>query len=111
MEIVAKIQYWRIAPRKVRLVADQVRGVGVQRAMDSLMFATQHAARGISKLIKAAVSSASGRKGIDVDSLYVKRISVDQGPTLKRFMTRARGSASPIKKKTSHVTLILDEKR
>ena len=111
MEIVAKIQYWRIAPRKVRLVCDQVRGIQVQKAMESLMFGTQHACRGIAKLIKAAVASASGRKGIDVDALYVKRISVDQGPTLKRFMTRARGSASPIKKKTSHVTLVLDEKR
>lgn len=99
-----------MAPRKVRLVADTVRGRPVQEAIDFLTFTRKSAAVDLSKLLRSAVSNADQKGGIDVDNLVVKSIWVDQGPTLRRFLARARGSASRINKKTSHITVILEEK-
>ena len=109
-EVEAKLRYLRVAPRKVRLVADQVRGLPVQEAMDRLTFARKSACRDLWKLIRSAVSNADKKGGMDVDNLVVKAIWVDQGPTIRRFLPRARGSASRINKKTSHITVVLEEK-
>ncbi|QQR80831.1 MAG: 50S ribosomal protein L22 [Deltaproteobacteria bacterium] len=106
----AKISYLRVAPRKVRLVVDEVRGLPVQRAIDLLTFAKKASSVDISKLLRSAVANADKKGGVDVDNLYVKSISVDQGPIIRRFLARARGSASRINKKTSHITVVLEEK-
>jgi large subunit ribosomal protein L22 len=106
----AKLRYLRVAPRKVRLVADQVRGLPVQQAIDLLTFARKSAAIDLSKLIKSAIANADQKGGIDVDNLVVKTVLVDQGPIIRRFLARARGSASRINKKTSHITVVLEEK-
>ncbi len=106
----AKISYLRVAPRKVRLVVDEVRGLPVQRAIDILMFAKKASSIDISKLLKSAVANADKKGGVDVDNLYVKSICVDQGPIIRRYLARARGSASRINKKTSHITVVLEEK-
>lgn len=106
----AKLRYLRVAPRKVRLVADQVRGLPVQQAIDLLTFARKSAALDLSKLIRSAVANADHKGGIDVDNLVVKTVLVDQGPIIRRFLARARGSASRINKKTTHITVVLEER-
>lgn len=109
-QVQAHLRYLRVAPRKVRLVADDVRGLPVQEALDLLTFARKSAAIDLSKLIRSAVANADRKGGIDVDNLVVKTVMVDQGPTIRRFLARARGSASRINKKTSHITVVLEEK-
>ncbi len=109
-EIQVKLRHLRVAPRKVQLVADEVRGKGIQQALDLLLFTRKSAAIDISKLLRSGVANANQKKGIDVDNLVVKSIWVNQGPTLRRSLPRARGSASRINKKTSHVTVVLEEK-
>ncbi len=109
-EVKAHLRYLRVAPRKVRLIADAVRGLPVQQALDMLTFARKSASIDISKLIRSAVANADRKGGIDVDNLVVKSIYVDQGPIIRRFLARARGSASRINKKTSHITVVLEEK-
>ena len=106
----ACLRYLRVAPRKVRLVADTVRGLPVQEALDFLTFARKSAAQDVLKLIRSAVANADQKRNIDVDNLVVKTIYVDQGPIIRRFLARARGSASRINKKTSHITVVLEEK-
>jgi large subunit ribosomal protein L22 len=100
-----------MAPRKISVVATLVRGKNVGAALNILKFTKRAAARPVAKLIKSAVANATDlSKGqVDVDRLYVKAISVDQGPTAKRFMPRAMGRASPIHKKTAHVHVVLAE--
>ncbi len=109
-EAKAKISYLRVAPRKVRLVCDLIRGVKVAKALDILRFTKRACSKDLLKLILSAVANANVKGGIDVDNLYVHRLMVDQGPILKRWLPRARGSATPIQKKTSHVTVVLTEK-
>lgn len=109
-EVKAKLRYLRVAPRKVRLVADCVRGLPVQKAIDLLGFLKKSAAIDISKLIRSAAVNADRKGGMDIDNLFVKSITVDQGPIIRRFLARARGSASRINKKTSHITVVLSEK-
>jgi large subunit ribosomal protein L22 len=103
-----KLNYLRITPRKVRLVADTIRGMRVNEAEAQLMFQRRRASEAILKLLRSAVASAKLNK-MNPDKLVVKSITVDQGPMLKRIMMRARGSASGIQKKMSHVTLVLSE--
>ncbi|WP_027716901.1 50S ribosomal protein L22 [Desulfuromonas sp. TF] len=110
MEARAKLRYARLSPQKTRLVVDMVRGKGVQDALNILKFSPQKAAAVVSKLVSSAVANAE-QKGIsDVDRLFVKTINVDQGPALKRFLPRAQGRATRIRKPTSHITVVLDEK-
>src|ERR1700690_3678036 len=110
MEVKASLKFARMAPRKIRLVADMVRGKGVNEAIQILTFVNKKSAPILKKLVQSAVANADQKKTVDLDTLYVKHISVDQGPTLKRYMPRAMGRASEIKKKTSHVNLILEER-
>jgi large subunit ribosomal protein L22 len=109
MEAVATLRYGRMAPRKIRLVVDLVRGKRVEEAMSILSFTPKVAARVVKKLIKSAMANAENKGDIDVDTLYIKRIFVDEGPTLKRFTPRAMGRATSIRKRTSHITVVLDE--
>lgn len=110
MEVKAKLRYTRMAPRKIRLVADVVRGKNVNEAIKALAFLNKKAAPIVKKLIRSAIANAEQKKTVDVDNLFIKLITVDQGPTMKRFMPRAQGRASEIRKKTSHINLILAEK-
>lgn len=105
----AKLRHLRIAPRKVRLVADMVRGLGVEHALDVLEFSDKRAALPLSKLVRSAVANADAEGNVDVDQLRIKAIAVDAGPTLKRFQARAQGRATPRLRRTSHVTLTLEQ--
>jgi large subunit ribosomal protein L22 len=109
MEASAKLSFVRLSPQKARLVIDMVRGKGVQEALNILKFSPQRAAEIVAKLVSSAVANAE-QKGVgDVDRLFVKTIFVDQGPVLRRFMPKGRGSASRIRKPTSHITVVLAE--
>ncbi len=110
MEVQAKARFIRISPRKAGLAADLVRGKMVQEALTDLAFCQKAGGRIITKLLKSALANVDQLGNMDMDSLFVKRISVDQGPTMKRFRPRAMGRATRIRKRTSHITLILDEK-
>ena len=110
METQAKLRNVRLSPRKARLVVDMVRGKGIQEAMNILQFSPQKTAPILSKLLKSAVANAEQKGVSDVDALFVKTVMVDQGPVLRRFMPRAQGRASRIRKPTSHITVVLDVK-
>jgi large subunit ribosomal protein L22 len=105
----AKLRYLRIAPRKVRLVTDLIRGKTVEETQAILRFTQKKAARPLSKLLKQALANAKDNFQIDEKNLYISKLLVDEGPKLKRFMPRARGKADEIHKKTSHITLVLGE--
>ena len=110
METRARAKYVLMAPQKARLVVDMIRGRPVEQALGILEFTTKRAARLIAKTVKSAVANAENTQSVDVDKLYVARAWVDEGPTLKRFMPRAHGRATPILKRTSHVTIVVDER-
>lgn len=110
MEAKAQAKYIRISPQKARLVADLVRGKKVEEAKSILTFTRKKAAGIIGKVLKSAVANATQNPGIDENILFVKTIFVDQGPSLKRWRARAQGRVAPIKKRMSHITVILDEK-
>jgi len=99
----------RIAPRKVRLVVDLVRGKQVQDALDAVRFLNKRGAPAVFKLISSAIANASQSASVDVDSLVVSEAFVNEGPMLRRFIPRAKGSASGIRKKSSHITIKLRE--
>jgi large subunit ribosomal protein L22 len=100
----AHLRFLRVAPRKVRLVANEVRGMKVGEAIAMLKYTPQAAAGHLSKLLRSAVANAEQKGGrVDVDALYVKTLTVDQGPKMRRFMARAMGRAYRVEKKTSHV--------
>ena len=100
----ASLSYLRIAPRKVRIVADHVRGQKVGDALALLKYTPQAAAAPLAKLLRSAVANAEQKGGhVDVDALFVKTLTVDQGPKMRRFMPRAMGRAYRVEKKTSHV--------
>jgi large subunit ribosomal protein L22 len=109
METRAVAKYVRISPRKARLVMGQLRGKRVEEALNLLNFAPQKSAYIVKKLINSAVANAEENTEIDVDTLFVKTIFADEGPTLKRFRPRAMGRATRIRKRTSHITVILEE--
>jgi large subunit ribosomal protein L22 len=110
-EVKAYLRYLRIAPRKVRLVADLIRGKSVLEAERILNFTRKKAALPLLKLLKSAISNAKHNFNLDEKNLYVSKITVDQGPKTKKVFPRARGRADIKEKKTSHVTLILKEKK
>ncbi len=110
MEVTAKAKFVRVAPRKAQLVADLIRNKGSEEALNILIFTKKAASKIIIKLLKSAIANATQRKNIDVDRLYIKKITVDQGPTMKRFQPRALGRATMIHKRTSHINIVLDER-
>ena len=110
MEVTAKARYVRVSPRKARLVTDLVKGKKVEEALNILAFTKKAFAKTLIKVINSAVANAQQNNQMDVDTLMVKRIAIDGGPTLKRYIPRAMGRATMVRKRTSHVTVVLDEK-
>ena len=109
MEVQAVAKYIRISPQKAWLVADVVRGQDVETAITTLRFMPKKAARILRKVLESAVANAEQTETIDVDTLYVKEIQINGGPMLKRFRPRAMGRATRILKRTSHITVVVDE--
>lgn len=101
----AKLSYVRVAPRKMRVIADLIRGKNVTQAINSLRFLNKAGSQEFFKLLVSAVANAEDRGNSDVDGLVVQRVMVDQGPALKRWRPRAHGRATRVLKKTSHVYL------
>lgn len=106
----ASLKSLRVAPRKVRLVADLIRGKQVEEALNILLFTDKKSAKPLEKLLRSAVANADQKGGVDVDNLYVGAVMVDGGPTMKRFRPRAMGRAAPILKRTSHITIGLENR-
>jgi large subunit ribosomal protein L22 len=109
MSVTAKLKYLRIAPRKVRLVADLIRGKKAFEAQNSLRFLSNKTAGVMLKLLNQALANAKNNFKLEEGNLYISKLTVDGGPILKRFRPRARGSANAIQKKTSHILIVLDE--
>ena len=109
MEAKAVARYIRMSPQKVRLVADLIRGKKIQEARNILLYTRKYAAGIVANVLKSAVANAAQNPNIDENILYVKEIYVDQGPSLKRWRARAQGRAAGFKKRSSHITVILDE--
>ena len=111
-EIKAELNYLRIAPRKVRLAADMIRGKKAGEAKALLAFSIKKAARPLRKLLESAMANAKNDFNIEKpDELIIVKLTVDEGPKLKRWRARARGRAMQIQKKTSHITLVLTEQK
>ncbi|SCY80156.1 50S ribosomal protein L22 [Desulfoluna spongiiphila] len=107
MEVKAVARYVRISPQKVRKILGAVKGKPVEAGINSLKFMPQKAAAIVEKTLRSAVANADHNNELDVDALFIKNITVDQGPSLKRFRARARGRGSRILKKTSHITVVV----
>ena len=105
MEIAAVYKYARISPQKCRLIADQIRGLPIEEALNILKFSRKRAAKFIKKALDSAIANAENNEGADIDELVVSTVFVDQGPTLKRLQPRAKGRADRILKRTSHITV------
>ncbi len=110
MEARAVARYVRISPYKARLVVDLIRGKPVDEALNILRFTPKKAARLVRKVLESAIANAEHNYQMDPDRLYVKRAYVDEGPRLKRLWPRAFGRASRILKRTSHITIVVEEK-
>jgi len=109
MEVKAKVKFIRMSPTKLRLVANLIKKLTVAKALDQLQFINKLASRPLSKLIKSAIANAEHNFELAKDNLFIKEITIDEGPTLKRSMPRAHGRATPIRKRTSHINLVLGE--
>jgi large subunit ribosomal protein L22 len=105
MEVAAKLKNARMSPQKCRLVADQIRGAPVDRALQMLTFSPKKAARLVKKVLESAIANAEHNEGADIDELKVARVFVDEGPSFKRFHARAKGRGNRIIKRTSHITV------
>lgn len=110
METAARLRFARISPQKCRLVADQVRGMPVDKALELLTFSPKKAAAIVKKVLESAIANAEHNDGADIDELKVAQIYVDQGPVLKRLRARAKGRANRILKRTSHITVTVADK-
>jgi large subunit ribosomal protein L22 len=109
MEAFSKHRYARISPQKCRLIADQVRGLPVGQALNTLNFSKRSAAGFVKKTLEAAIANAENNQGADIDELHISAIYIDQGPSLKRFQARAKGRANRILKRTSHITVTVSD--
>jgi large subunit ribosomal protein L22 len=109
MQASAKLSHARISAQKCRLVADQIRGLPVERALQVLIFSPKKAAHLVRKVLESAIANAEHNEGADVDELKVSAVCVDEGPTLKRWHARAKGRANHIFKRTSHITITVAE--
>ena len=109
MEIVAKAKLMRISPVKMRIVGDLIKRKNVNDALVILEFTPKKGAFILRKLLDSAIGNARQKKYVDVDTLYVKNVVVNEGPVMKRFLPRAMGRATPLRKRMSHITLVLDE--
>ena len=105
MQVSAKLKHARISPQKARLVADQIRGLEVERALQLLQFSNKKAAGITRQILESAIANAEHNEGADVDELKVSAVFVDEGPVMKRLRARAKGRANRILKRTSHITV------
>jgi len=110
MEVAAKLKYARISAQKCRLVADQIRGLPVDKALGLLVFSQKKAAGIVKKVLESAIANAEHNEGADIDELRIARIYVDEGPVQKRFQPRARGRSNQILKRSSHITVTVSDK-
>lgn len=110
MQVNAKLRHARISAQKARLVADQVRGLPVEPALQVLSFSNKKAAEIIKKIVESAIANAEHNEGADVDELRISAIYVDEGPTMKRLRARAKGRANRILKRTSHITVTVADR-
>lgn len=109
MEVLAKHRYAQISPQKVRLVADQIRGLPVDKALDILTYSPKKAAALVKKVLESAIANAEHNEGADIDELVVGKVFVDEGPTMKRIMPRAKGRADRILKRSSHINVVVSD--
>jgi large subunit ribosomal protein L22 len=110
MEARASSKFTRITAQKARLVVNLIRGKSVESALGILEYTPKRAARVVTKTLRSAVANAEHGQRVDVDALYVKRVWVDEGPTQKRFTPRAHGRATPVFNRSSHITVVVDER-
>lgn len=111
MEAKAVTRYVRVSPRKARAVIDQVRGKSVQQAREILLFSDRAVAEVIAKTVNSAFANAGQKGHVDPNRTWISKCYVDEGPTLKRIRPRAKGSAAPIRKRTSHITVIVSTEK
>ena len=111
MEAKAHVKYLRMSPRKVKIVIDLIRGKNVDEALAILQYTPKAASPVVYKLLSSAVANAVNNQEMDRSTLYVAEVYANPGPTLKRYVARSRGSASPMLRRTSHISVILDEKK
>jgi large subunit ribosomal protein L22 len=110
VEVTAKHRFARISPQKCRLVADQIRGLPVEAALNLLTFGTSKPAGMMKKVLESAIANAEHNEGADVDELRVSSVMVDEGPSMKRIRARAKGRANRILKRTSHITVCVADR-
>ena len=110
MKTIAKLRHARISAQKVRLVADQVRGMEVEKALELLTFSNKKAAGMVKAVLDSALANAEHNDGADIDELKVSEIMVDEGPTMKRIRPRAKGRANRILKRSSHITVVVGDR-
>jgi large subunit ribosomal protein L22 len=109
MQATAVLKFVRLSPQKGRLVADLIRGLSVERALEILQFSPKRAAKPVKKVLESAIANAEHNEGADVDELRVQTICIDEGPVLKRFHARAKGRGARILKRTSHITVTVSD--
>ena len=107
MQAVAKLRFARLSAQKGRLVADQIRGLPVEQALEQLAFSKKKGAALMKKVLDSAIANAEHNEGADIDELKVKTVCVDEGPTMKRLRARAKGRGTRILKRTSHITVVV----
>ncbi len=110
MRVAARHRGARISPQKARLMANNIRGVNIERALDILTFSPHKSARLFKKVLESAIANAEHNHGADIDELKIAEVFVDEGPILKRFIPRAKGRSSSIFKRSSHITVVLEGK-
>ncbi|CAL4043935.1 50S ribosomal protein L22 [Buchnera aphidicola] len=110
MEVLAQYRQARSSAQKIRLVVDLIRGKRVQKALEILMYSNKKASNLVKKVLESAISNAEHNDGADIDDLIIKKIFVNEGPTMKRMMPRAKGRADRILKRTSHITIVVSDR-
>jgi large subunit ribosomal protein L22 len=110
MQVSAKLKHARVSPQKARLIADQIRGLPVERALNILMFSPKKSAGMMRKVLESAIANAEHNEGADIDELSVASVFVNEGRTLKRFRARAKGRGTRILKRNSHITVTVGDK-
>ena len=109
MQTMAKLRFARLSAQKVRLVADQIRGLPAEQALNQLRFSTKKAAGVMRKVLESAIANAEHNEGADIDELRVSAVTVDEGPKMKRMRARAKGRGNRIIKPTSHLTVTVSD--
>lgn len=110
MEVLAQYRQARSSAQKVRLVANLIRGKKVQKALEILIYSNKKASNLVKKVLESAIANAEHNEGADIDGLIIKKIFVNEGPTMKRMMPRAKGRADRILKRTSHITVVVSDR-